>query len=49
MQSMQHTHGDTKERTGTFEMRGGSERMHTWRTPPTGRNFQTLIISITVS
>ena len=31
-------------------MRSGSERMHTWRkTPSTGRNFQTLIIWITVS
>ena len=31
-------------------MRSGSERMHTWRrTPSTGRNFQTLIICITVS
>ena len=30
-------------------MRSGSERMHTWkRTPSTGRNFQTLIIWITV-
>ena len=37
-------------RTGTFEMRSCSERMHTWRrTPSTGRNFQTLIIWITVS
>ena len=36
--------------TGTFEMRSGSERMHKWRkTLPTGRNFQTLIIWITVS
>ena len=33
------------KKTGTFEMRSGSERMHTWRrTPSTGRNFQTLII-----
>ena len=31
-------------------MRSGSERMHTWRrTPSTGRNFQTLIMWITVS
>ena len=31
-------------------MRRGSERMHTWRrTPSTGRNFQTLIIWITVA
>ena len=31
-------------------MRSGSERMHTWRrTPSTWRNFQTLIIWITVS
>ena len=31
-------------------MRSGSERMHAWRrTPSTGRNFQTLIIWITVS
>ena len=38
------------KRTGTFEMRSGSERMHTWmRTPSTGLNFQTLIIWITVS
>ena len=38
------------KKTGTFEMRSGSERMHTWRrTPSTGRNFQTLIIWITVS
>jgi len=38
LQSMQHTQGDTKE------------RMHMWRrTPSTGRNFQTLIIWITVS
>ena len=30
-------------------MRSGSERMHTWRkTPSTGRNFQTMIIWITV-
>ena len=37
-------------RAGTFEMRSGSERMHTWRrTPSTGCNFQTLIIWITVS
>ena len=39
-----------RRRTGTFEMRSGSERMHMWRrTPSTGRNFQTLIIWITVS
>ena len=45
---MQHTQGD--ERTRTFEMRSGSERMHTWRrTRSTGRNFQRLIIWITVS
>jgi len=38
------------KRTGTFETRSGSERMHTWRrTPSTGRNFQTLIIWISVS
>ena len=38
------------KRTGTLEMRSGSERMHTWRrTPSTGRNFQTLIIWITFS
>ena len=38
------------KRMGTFEMRSGSERMHTWRrTPSTGRNFETLIIWITVS
>ena len=38
------------QKTGTFEMRSDSERMHTWRrTPSTGRNFQTLIIWITVS
>ena len=48
LQSMQHTQGDTKERE-LFEMRSGSERMHTWRTPSTGRNFKTLIIWITVS
>jgi len=31
-------------------MRSGSEIMHTWRkTPSTGRNFQTLIIWITVT
>ena len=47
---MQHTHTGWHKRTGTFEMRSGSERMHTWRrTPSTGRNFQTLIIWITVS
>jgi len=40
LQSMQHTQSDTKERE-PFEMRSGSERMHTWRkTPSTGRNFQ---------
>ena len=44
------THTGWHKRTGTFEMRRGSERMHTWRmTPSTGRNFQTLIIWITVS
>ena len=44
------THTGWHKRTGTFEMRCGSERMHTWRmTPSTGRNFQTLIIWITVS
>ena len=44
------THTGWHKRTGTFEMRSGSERMHTWRrTPSTGRNFQTLIIWITVS
>ena len=47
--AQQQGQGDTKK-TGTFEMRSGSERMHTWRrTPSTGRNFQTLIIWITVS
>ena len=44
------THTGWHKRTGTFEMRSGSERMHTWRmTPSTGRNFQTLTIWITVS
>ena len=44
------THRGWHKRKGTFEMRSGSERMHTWRmTPSTGRNFQTLIIWITVS
>jgi hypothetical protein len=44
------THTRWHKRTGTFEMRSGSERMHTWwRTPSTGRNFQALIIWITVS
>ena len=44
------THTGWHKRTGTFEMRSGSERMHTWRrTPSIGRNFQTLIILITVS
>ena len=44
------THTGWHKRMGTFEMRSGSERMHTWRrTPSTGRNFQTLIIWITVS
>ena len=44
------THTEWHKRTGTFEMRSGSERMHTWRrTTSTGRNFQTLIIWITVS
>ena len=44
-----NTHRVTQKK-GTFEMRSGSERMHTWRrTPSTGRNFQTLIIWITVS
>ena len=44
------THTGWHKRTGTFEMRSGSERMHTWRrTPSTWRNFQTLIIWITVS
>ena len=44
------THTGWHKRTGTFEMRSSSERMHTWRkTPSTGRNFQTLIIWITVS
>ena len=43
-------HKERHKRTITFEMRSGSERMHTWRrTPSTGRNFQTLIIWITVS
>ena len=43
-------HTGWHKRTGNFEMRSGSERMHTWRrTPSTGRNFQTLIIWITVS
>jgi len=37
------THTGWNKRTGTFEMRSGSKRMHTcWRTPSTGRNFQTL-------
>ena len=45
-----NTHTGWHKRTGTFEMRSGSERMHTWRrTPSTGRNFQTLIIWFTVS
>ena len=40
-------HATHTARTGTFEMRSGSERMHTWRrTPSTGRNFQTLIIGL---
>ena len=40
------THTGRHKRMGTFEMCSGSERMHTWRrTPSTGRNFQTLIIS----
>jgi hypothetical protein len=44
-----NTHKVT-QKNGKFEMRSGSERMHTWRrTPSTGRNFQTLIIWITVS
>ena len=44
------THTGWHKRTGTFEMRSGSERMRTWRrTPSTGRNFQTLMIWITVS
>ena len=44
------THTGWHKRTGTFEMRSGSERMHTWRrTPSTGRNFKTLIMWITVS
>ena len=44
------TQTEWHKRTGTFEMRSGSERMHTWRRmPSTGRNFQTLIIWITVS
>jgi hypothetical protein len=44
------THTGWHKRTGIFEMRSGSERMHTWRrTPSTWRNFQTLIIWITVS
>ena len=44
------THTGRHKRTGTFEMRSGRERMHTWRrTPSTGPNFQTLIIWITVS
>ena len=44
------THTGWHKRTGTFEMRSSSERMHTWRrTPSTGRNFQTLLIWITVS
>jgi len=37
------THTQWHKRTGTFEMRNGSERMRTRRrTPSTGRNFQTL-------
>ena len=44
-----NTHRVT-QKNGKFEIRSGSERMHTWRrTPSTGRNFQTLIIWITVS
>ena len=44
------TNTEWHKRTGTFEMRSGGERTHTWRrTPSTGRNFQTLIIWITVS
>ena len=44
-----NTHRVT-EKNGNFEIRSGSERMHTWRrTPSTGRNFQILIIWITVS
>ena len=44
------THTGWHKRTGTFEMRSGSERMNTRRrTPSTGRNYQTLIIWITVS
>ena len=44
------THTGWHKRTGAFEIRSGGERMHTWmRTPSTGRNFQTLIIWITVS
>jgi len=44
------THTGWHKRTGTFEMRSGSKRMQTWRRrPSTGRNFQTLIIWITVS
>jgi len=42
--SAEHTtHTWWHKRTGTFEMRSGSESLHTWRrTPSTGRNFQTL-------
>ena len=49
--SVEHaTHTERHKRTGTFEMHSGSERMHIWRrTPSAGRNFQTLIIWITVS
>ena len=49
--SAEHTtHTGWHKRTGTFEMRSGSEIMHTWRrTPSTGRNFQTLTIWITLS
>ena len=44
------THTGWHKRTGTSKMCSGSERMHTWRTTPsTGRNFQTLIMWITVS
>jgi len=44
------THTGRHKRMGTFEMRSGSERIYMWRmTPSTGRNFQTLIIWITVS
>ena len=46
LHSAEHaTHTGWHKRTGTFEMRSGGERMHTWRrTPSTGRNFQSLII-----